>query len=118
MIEVDVDAIAQRWLAAWNDHHPEAVVAHFADDVIVRSPLAAQLRPETGGVLRGKAEVLSYYRDGLAAAPRLHFDLVEVCSGVDELAIVYRNHRGALVTEWLVLGPDGCATEVRVAYGA
>jgi hypothetical protein len=109
---------AQQWLDAWNAHDPERVVAHFADDVVISSPLAARLRPGSNGVLRGRDEVLSYYRDGLAAVPDLHFTLIEVCTGVDELTIVYRNHRDTVVTETLVAGADGRVREVRVGYGA
>jgi ketosteroid isomerase-like protein len=111
-------AVAQEWLDAWNAHDPERVVAHFTDDVVVHSPLARQLRPESRGKLRGKDQVLSYYRDGLEAASGLRFSLVEVCTGVDDITIVYRNHRGVLVTEALTLRDDGLAREVRVSYGA
>ena len=30
------------WLAAWNDHDVEAVLAHFAEDVVFSSPFAAR----------------------------------------------------------------------------
>ena len=63
-------AVAQEWLDAWNAHDPQKVVAHFADDVVVRSPVAGQLRPGSNGELRGKDSVLSYYRDGLAEVVR------------------------------------------------
>jgi hypothetical protein len=109
---------AQEWIDAWNAHDPERVVAHFADDVVVSSPVAARLRPGSDGVLRGRAEVLSYYRDGLAAVPDLRFTLIEVCAGVDEFTIVYRNQSDVVVTETLLAGADGRAREVRVAYGA
>lgn len=111
-------AAATEWLDAWNGHDPERVVAHFRDDVVVRSPLAAQVRPGSNGVLHGKDAVLSYYREGLAASPGLQFSLVEVCAGVDDVTIVYRNHRESLVAEALTLGDDGLASEVRVSYGA
>src|SRR4051812_31029908 len=94
-------AIAAEWLDAWNAHDPERVVSHFADDVVVSSPLAGHLRPDSNGTLHGKDEVLSYYRDGLAASPGLRFSLVGVCAGVDGLTIVYRNQRDVLVTEAL-----------------
>ena len=110
-------AVAQAWLDAWNAHDPQRVVDHFTDDVVIHSPLAAQLRPGSGGVLHGKDAALSYYSDGLAAAPDLRFALVEVCTGVDEVTIVYRNHRDILVTEALRLRDNGLACEVRVCYG-
>lgn len=111
------DELAAEWLAAWNAHRPDLVVAHFADDVTVESPLAARLRPESGGRLQGKAAVLSYYEDGLAASGDLRFELVETLVGVSEVTIVYRNQRGVLATETLVLADDGTVTAVRVAYG-
>jgi len=111
-------AVAQEWLDAWNAHDPERVVAHFTDDVVVYSPLAGQLRPGSNGLLQGKNDVLSYYRDGLAASPGLRFSLIEVCTGVDDITIVYRNHRDAVVTEALTLRHDGLVCEVRVSYGA
>ena len=58
---------AHEWVEAWNAHDPERVVADFADDVVVTSPMIETIRPGSGGVLRDKASVLSYYRDGLAA---------------------------------------------------
>ncbi len=109
---------AQEWLEAWNAHDPDRVVAHFAADVVVSSPVAAQLRPESNGVLRGKQAVLSYYRDGLAASPDLEFTLIEVCIGVDGFTIVYRNQRGGVVAETLTVRDGGLASEVRVSYGA
>ena len=111
-------ALAEEWIDAWNAHDPERVVSHFADDVVVFSPLAAHLRPGTGGMLRGKEAVLSYYRDGLAASPGLQFTLIEVCTGVNDVVIVYRNHRDVIVTERLVVDDLGIAREVSVAYGA
>jgi hypothetical protein len=111
------EVIANEWLDAWNAHRPDLVVAHFADDVVIASPLADKVRPGSGGVLRGKAEVLAYYVDGLAAAGDLHFTLVETLVGVDQLTIVYRNHRGILVAETLTLRDDGLVDAVTVAYG-
>jgi ketosteroid isomerase-like protein len=32
-------AAAAEWLDAWNAHNPERVVAHFADDVVIFSPV-------------------------------------------------------------------------------
>lgn len=37
---------AQHWLTAWNNHDVEAVLGHFADDVVFRSP--AVFAPQEG----------------------------------------------------------------------
>ncbi len=111
------DKLAAEWLDAWNEHRADLVVTHFADDVVVSSPVAARLRPGSGGVLRGKPAVLAYYVDGLAAAPDLRFTLVEVLTGVDQITFVYRNQAGVLVAETLMVGDDDKVTAVSVAYG-
>jgi hypothetical protein len=45
--------------AGVNDHDVEAVLAHFHDDVLFSSPVAARLLPDTGGVARSKAALLN-----------------------------------------------------------
>ena len=111
------EEVAKEWLDAWNQHRPDLVVAHFADDVVVASPVADRIRPRSGGTVRGKAEVLSYYVEGLAAVSDLRFTLVETLVGVDQIAVIYRNQRGVLVAETMTIGNNGEVSAVSVAYG-
>jgi hypothetical protein len=62
--------------------------------------------------------VLAYYEEGLQLVPDLHFTLVEVLTGIDQVTIVYRNQAGTLVAETLTLGADGLVASVSVTYGA
>ena len=121
MSVVDPDratAIAKQWLDAFNSHRADEVVAHFAETVTATSPVIARLRPDSGGHLAGKTAVLAYYEEGLRLIPDLHFSLVEVLTGVDQVTIVYRNQAGTLVAETLTLGADGLVASVSVTYGA
>ena len=93
---------AQAWVEAWNRHDVEGVLAHFHDDVIFTSPVAAQVIPESGGVIRGKDALRKYWVTALAQLPDLHFDIVGVYRGVSSLVINYRNHRDGLVNEVLI----------------
>lgn len=102
----DKDAFTREWLTAWNSHDVEAVLAHFRDDVVFSSPVAARLLPETGGVVRGKAALRDYWTTALAQLPDLHFDLVAVYQGESLLVINYRNQRGQLVNEVLAFDGD------------
>lgn len=107
---VDVAAandFAQHWVEAWNAHDLDAVLSHFADDAEFTSPVAAQLLPETAGVLRGKAEIRAYWAEGLSKIPDLHFDVIHVYVGLSTIVINYRNHAGGLVNEVLHLNEDG-----------
>ena len=72
----DPTAFADDWVRAWNGHDVEAVLAHFHDDVVFTSPVAARVLPETGGVVRGKAALRDYWVTALGMLPGLHFDVV------------------------------------------
>jgi hypothetical protein len=92
---------AKSWVRAWNSHDLDAVLAHFADDVVFSSPVAAKVVPESHGVLHGKGSLRAYWTSALARIPDLHFELVGVYTGVDHLVLHYRNHVGGLVCEVL-----------------
>lgn len=98
-------AFVDQWLADWNAHDLDALLAHYADDVVFTSPLAARLLPGSGGVARGTAALREYWTAGLAALPDLHFDVLEHYVGVDTIVIRYRNQSGGVVSE--VLEFDG-----------
>jgi ketosteroid isomerase-like protein len=104
---------AEEWSAAWNRRDVEDVLAHFHDDVVFSSPVAAELVPGSGGVVRGKAALREYWTTALAALPELRFEVVGVYQGQSVLVINYRNERGRLVNE--VLEFDGA--RVRRGHG-
>jgi len=99
----DATAFAQSWVHAWNAGDLDAVLAHFADDAVFTSPVAAQLLPETAGVLAGKDAIRAYWQAGLRRIPDLHFTVEAVYVGIDLIVINYRNHVGNLVCEVLRL---------------
>jgi len=91
---IDPDSFARRWLAAWNAHDLDAVMALFHDDVLFTSPLAIKVVPESAGVLHGKAALRAYWSAALALAPDLHFELTSLFAGVDSLLIGFRMNGG------------------------
>ena len=62
---------AERWIEAWNSRDIEAVLTHYADDVIFTSPTAARFVPESGGTILGKDALRSYWTVALQANPDL-----------------------------------------------
>jgi hypothetical protein len=85
---------AEDWVAAWNSHDLEDILAHYTDDFEMSSPLIVQLTGETSGTLQGKPAVRSYWSKALAGLPDLHFDLQEVFVGTSSVVIRYRGPRG------------------------
>lgn len=105
-VTVDGAAFAEDWVRAWNARDVEDVLAHFHDDVVFTSPVAARVLPETGGVVRGKDALRHYWTTALAMLPELHFEVIGVYQGQSVLVIHYRNERGGLVNEVLVFDGD------------
>ncbi|MBO9694741.1 MAG: nuclear transport factor 2 family protein [Sphingopyxis sp.] len=104
---------AAKWCEAWNAHDLDRVLAHFHDDVLFTSPVAASLLPETRGVVRGKAALRAYWEEGLRRIPDLHFSIEAVFAGIDTLVIQYRNQKGVSVSEVLIFD----AGSVREGHG-
>jgi ketosteroid isomerase-like protein len=94
MTDEEAVAFAGQWVTDWNSHDVEAVLRHFADDVVFTSPLASRLFTGSGGVVRGKQRLREYWVAGLAAHPDLRFELLGVFGGVDTVVISYRNEAG------------------------
>lgn len=97
----DPGGFAAQWLHAWNARDVEAVLAHFAEDVVFTSPTAIRFAPESGGTVRGKDALRRYWTLALQGNPDLHFELVGVYAGVDTVVLHYRNQLGGLVNEVL-----------------
>src|SRR5512133_3669547 len=97
---------AAEWERNWNAHDVEALLAHFAPDVVFTSPVAAQLLPDCDGVIRGKEALRAYWTHALGLLPDLRFTVEGVYAGVDAIVINYRNHAGNRVCEMLTFdGP-------------
>ena len=100
---MDDDALAfsARWVDNWNAHDVNAVLADFHDDVLFTSPVAADLMPETGGLIHGKPALRRYWTAALQRFPDLRFAVEGVYQGIDTIVIAYRNQRDQTVSEVL-----------------
>ena len=114
---VDATDFARDWIEAWNAHDLERVLSHYALDVELTSPLAAERVAGSGGSIRGIEALRAYWEPALAASPDLRFDLESVLTAVDGCTILYRNHRGQQVAESLFWNESGLVTRAAVAYG-
>ena len=116
--QAQAEQLARGWIDAFNRHDLEAVLAHYADDVEFRSPIAIELLDDPSRTIRGKDALRSYFERGLARFPDLAFELVHVLAGVDGLTIVHRGiHRNTLGAEIMCLNRQGQIDRVTVHYG-
>lgn len=85
------EAFAREWIEAWNAHDLERILAHYADDFEMTSPLIVDRMGVAEGTLKGKAAVRFYWAKGLASTPELSFTLIDVAVGVNAVAIMYES---------------------------
>jgi predicted ester cyclase len=108
--------LAEHWVAAWNAHDLELILAHYEDGVELTSPAAAQLLGTADGKVVGKANLRAYFERGLKAYPELQFRLEEVLWGVSSLVLCYKNQRGTRTAEFMELSATGKVARVVANY--
>ncbi len=110
--------LAKEWVAAWNAHDLEAILAHYDEAIELTSPVAAQLLGVPDGRVVGKANLRAYFRRGLEAYPELRFDLEDVMWGVGSVVLCYRNQKGTRSAEFMELSASGKVLRVVANYSA
>jgi len=111
------ERLARDWVEAWNRHDLEAIVAHYADEVVLLSPRVVDILGDPQGSVKGKDALRAYFEKGLRGIPDLRFELLEVLTGVEGVTIYYANQTGRHVAEVMSLDDGGFAKRVTVHYG-
>jgi hypothetical protein len=109
------ESFAREWIESWNAHDLDRILAHYADDFEMSSPMIA-LVSGGDGTLKGREAVGAYWAKSLQKVPDLHFELIEVYAGVDSICICYRAVLGLKAVEWMWFGPDGRVKKAAAHY--
>ena len=110
--------LAMHWVAAWNAHDLDLIMAHYEDAIELTSPVAAQLLGTSDGKVVGKANLRAYFQRGLEAYPDLHFRLEDVLWGVNSVVFYYTNQKGTRTGEFMELSASGKVARVVANYSA
>jgi predicted ester cyclase len=110
--------LARDWVAAWNAHDLELIVAHYSDEVELISPVATRLLGAADGKVSGKAALRAYFQRGLEAYPELRFQLKDVFVGLSSLVLLYANQNGTHTAEFMELSAAGKVIRVVANYGS
>lgn len=110
--------LARDWVAAWDAHDLERIMAHYSDEVELISPVAARLLGLADGKVSGKAALRAYFKRGLGAFPELHFELKDVFVGLGSVVLLYANQNGTQTAEFMELAADGKVIRVVANYGS
>jgi hypothetical protein len=106
-------------LPAGTLHALERVLAHYADDFEMTSPLIVQRLGIASGKLKGKEAVRRYWAQGLASTAQLRFELRGVAVGVNSMAIIYESATLARsVVDHIEFDDQRRAVRARALHGA
>ena len=110
--------LAERWIAAWNSHDLERVLALYDDRFEMRSPLIVERGFSPTGTLRGKEAIRPYWGAGIVAQPPIRFELIDAYGGIDTVVIHYRSVGRKVVLEVLELDTQHRIVRGGACYGA
>lgn len=112
--------LAERWLAAWNAHDLERIVALYRPDARHSSARVRQLLGTGSDTVIGRDAIADHFRRELDRFPDLRFEPLSISSGLRTTVIEYLSHgadgarRGVEVLE---TDPRGRIVSTRVYHG-
>jgi 3-hydroxy acid dehydrogenase / malonic semialdehyde reductase len=110
--------LAERWLAAWNAHDLDSVLALYADGAQHTSK-RVQLLGGSAPTLRGRDAIAAYFRRGLEHYPALRFVPISVSTGPRTVVIEYQRlgvDAEEPTVELLEVDADGLIVHSRVYH--
>ncbi|BDT96222.1 hypothetical protein IFM12275_61980 [Nocardia sputorum] len=113
---MDFRAHADAWLAAWNAHDLDAIMACYSDEVEFVASTVARRWDRPDGRLHGKAELRKHFELGLSLAPDLAFTEEALLIRPGGYALLYRRENGNRVLDVVELDQDGHAGRVEAFY--
>lgn len=118
LTETDARQFADDWIRSWNSHNLDAILSHYAPDVVLISPTAARLLQDPSGAVTGIDALRRYFSRGLEAYPNLTFELLDVLWGVSSILLYYKNQNGTKTGEFMELDTGGKVVRVVANYSA
>jgi ketosteroid isomerase-like protein len=116
LTQEQVQQLAYKWVEAWNSHDLDEILAHYAEDVVLVSPVAAKILNDPLGTVNGKEALRDYFKKGLEVYPDLKFELIDVMWGLFSVVFYYNNQKGSKTGEFMEVSSAGKITKVIANY--
>jgi hypothetical protein len=81
--------IARKWFAAFNAHDIDSLLALYHDDAVHYSPKLKMRRPETNGLIEGKAALRAWWTDSFERLPTLTYEIIKLTPYEDRIFMEY-----------------------------
>jgi len=113
---MEAKKFAKEWIDSWNSHDLEEIMKHYSDDIEITTPMLKLAAGIETGSLQGKEQVRAYWDKALAKIPNLHFELVEVTSGIDSVALYYKSVMNKMAIEVMFFDENGLVNKMIAHY--
>lgn len=84
--------IAKIWVAAFNEKKIDALLSLYSEDAEHYSPKLKLRKPETKGLIRGKAALRGWWLDAFERLPDLNYSIVKLTADDEQVFIEYIRH--------------------------
>jgi ketosteroid isomerase-like protein len=113
-------AIAVKWFEAFNTHDLEALLSLYHDEAKHFSPKLKIRRPETNGLVKGKAALREWWKDAFDRLPSLNYSYTTLTADNERVFMEYlrkvTNEENMQVAEVLEIR-NGLIVASRVYHG-
>ena len=113
---MDAKKFASTWIESWNSHDLDNILTHYSDDIEITTPMIKLAAGIDSGSLKGKENVREYWKKALEKIPDLHFELYEVTSGVNSVALFYKSVMNKKAIEVMFFNDQGKVNKMYALY--
>ena len=106
----------QKWIEAWNSHHIERILDHYAHSIEFTSSFVVQLIGNPDGRITNKDDLRQYFLKALTTYPQLQFQLINTYLSPDSLIIHYQSVNQRLAAEYFQFDSNGKIIRVKAHY--
>lgn len=107
---------AEEWIKSWNSHDLEDIMKHYADDLEITTPMIKLAGGIESGSLSGKDNVREYWSKALSKFPDLKFQLIDMTSGVNSVALYYQSIMDKKAVEVMFFNENGLVNKMIAHY--
>ena len=85
----DLKQTAYSWFDAFNSHNIETLLALYDDSAEHFSPKLKTHKPETNGLIKGKAALREWWTDAFHRLPKLHYKILKLTADDEQVFMEY-----------------------------
>lgn len=84
--------IATKWFEAFNEHNLEKLLSLYDDNAQHFSPKLKIRKPETQGLIKGKAALREWWQDAFDRLPSLQYEVIKLTIDEEQVFMEYIRH--------------------------